>query len=262
MAETTTAAGRDPPPATATTVDDSSDEPFMVRDRPRIQRLLRCLQAQRALIDARIGGGEQRFPTAILDLDGDGHLLLDTSAQAACNRAAEQAGVLLCFAQLDNVLVRFRAGPLQQAQAGRHAAFRAALPSEVLHLQRRQMYRLETPLGAAPHLLLPSAAEASQALALRVLDLSGGGLSVALPAAGHVLALQQRCEAVLRMPDGPDLQVALVVCNARTLTLANGLQVERVGLRFAHLPRGGDAIIQRYIFRIDRQRSARRNGEA
>ena len=36
---------------------------------------------------------------------------------------------------------------------------------------------------------------------------------------------------------------------------------EDAAMRFDILPRGADSAIQRYIFRIDRQRKARRNGE-
>ena len=39
------------------------------------------------------------------------------------------------------------------------------------------------------------------------------------------------------------------------------LAEHEVGLRFEDLPRGADALIQRYIFRIDRERKARQNGD-
>ena len=58
-----------------------------------------------------------------------------------------------------------------------------------------------------------------------------------------------------------DLQIELVVCNLLPQRQPNGIEVKRVGMRFDSLPRGGDSAIQRYIFRIDRQRKARRNGE-
>ena len=63
------------------------------------------------------------------------------------------------------------------------------------------------------------------------------------------------------MPDTTPIQVTLVVCSQIPRKQANGVEQQRVGLRFEDLPRGADAAIQRYIFRIDRERKARLNGE-
>jgi len=101
----------------------------------------------------------------------------------------------------------------------------------------------------------------AEALSMRVVDISGGGLAVTVPSDCAVFSLQKRYNAVLSMPDGPDLQISLVVCNMLPQRQPNGIEVKRIGMRFDDLPRGGDSAIQRYIFRIDRQRKARQNGE-
>ena len=251
-------AAQDPPSAH----DDSADERFLVRNPLQIRQLLRQLIDQRSLINAHIGGRDQSFPTAVLELDEDlDQLLLDGSPQEASNRAAEAAGHLLCFAQLDRVLVRFRVDHIERLDNGRHVAFRTTLPDEMVHLQRREMYRLETPITDSPQLVLPAVDGRPERLAMRVVDISGGGLAVTLPAEYAVFGLQKRYDAELSLPDGPDLQVSLIACNERMQKLPNGSEVTRVGLRFDRLPRGADSAIQRYIFRIDRQRSARKNGE-
>lgn len=242
--------------------EDVADERFLVRNPLQVRQLLRSLIDQRAMINAHIGGRDQGFPTAVLDLDEDEDvMLLDGSPVEAANRAAEAEGHLLCFAQLEKVMVRFRVDNLQRVDNGPHVAFRASLPEEVMHLQRREMYRLETPITDSPHLLLPMADGRGEALSMRVVDISGGGLAVNIPADIHVFGMQRRYEAELSIPEGPDLQVSLIACNERQLKLPNGMEATRIGLRFDRLPRGGDSAIQRYIFRIDRQRSARRNGE-
>ena len=242
--------------------EDGADERFLVRNPLQIRQLMRSLIEQRALINAHIGGRDQSFPTAVLELDEDeDQLLLDGSPVESANRAAEADGQLLCFAQLEKVMVRFRVDGLQRVGNGPHVAFRTSLPGEVVHLQRREMYRLETPITDSPHLLLPAAEGRREALSMRVVDISGGGLAVNIPADLHLFGMQKRYEAELSLPEGPDLQVSLIACNEREMKLPNGSECTRIGLRFDRLPRGGDSAIQRYIFRIDRQRSARRNGE-
>lgn len=241
---------------------DAADERFLVRNPRQLRQLLRSLIDQRSLINAHIDGRDRSFPTALLDLDEDDDvLLLDGSPQEAANRAAEQADHLLCFAQLERVLVRFRLQGLQRIDNEGHVAFRAALPEELVHLQRRELYRLETPITDSPQLLLPAGEARAEALSMRVVDISGGGLAVTIPSDSALFSLQKRYPAQLSMPDGPDLQIELVVCNLLPQRLPNGTEVKRVGMRFETLPRGADSAIQRYIFRVDRQRKARKNGE-
>lgn len=242
--------------------EGADDERFLVRNPLQIRQLIRQLIEQRSLINAHVGGRDQHFPTAVLELDEDEDVLvLDGSPLEAANRAAELAGDLLCFAQLERVMVRFRVDGLQRVGNGPHVAFRANLPDEMVHLQRREMYRLETPITDSPHLLLPATDRNQDPLSLRVVDISGGGLAVNVPLESPLFALQRSYEAELSLPEGPSLQVSLIACNMRDQRLPNGTEVKRIGLRFAQMPRGADSAIQRYIFRIDRQRSARKNGE-
>ncbi|WP_305803899.1 flagellar brake protein [Stenotrophomonas sp. YIM B06876] len=243
--------------------DANIDEKYLVRNPRHIRQLLQSLIDQRSLINAHPGGGDRTFPTAVLELDPDeDFLLLDGSPLQAINQSAEQASHVLCFAQLERVLVRFRLERLQRVVAGNRTSFRAAFPEEFCHLQRRELYRLETPIADSPSCVLP-ARDGGEAVELRVVDISGGGLALLLPEGQTLLSLQQRyagCQ--LKLPEGPALPVTLIVCNMREQLMANGVHMQRIGLRFDALPRGGDAAIQRYIFRIDRQRNARKNGES
>ncbi len=242
--------------------DDGTDDRFLVRNPRQIRQLLQALIDQRSLINAHLGGRDQSFPTAILELDEDDDmLLLDGSPSEASNRAAEDAGYLLCFAQLDRVMVRFRVDHLERTGDHRHVGFRAPFPTELVHLQRRELYRLETPITDSPQLLFPRNEERSEPLHLRVVDISGGGLAVTVPADCNVFSLQKRYDARLDIPDSGTLDVSLIVCNQLAIKQANGVETKRIGMRFDGLPRGGDSAIQRYIFRIDRQRSARKNGD-
>ena len=84
-----------------------------------------------------------------------------------------------CLGQLDKVLVRFRLEGLARVTEDRHVAFRAALPGDICYLQRRELYRLETPIADSPQLLVYDPDGRQQDL--RVVDISGGGLAVTVP---------------------------------------------------------------------------------
>ena len=164
--------------------DDGTDDRYLVRNPRQIRQLLQALIDQRSLINAHLGGRDQSFPTAILELDEDEDM---AAAGRQSVRAGEPGGgrgrasaVLRAAGQGDGPVP---AGP---SGAGRrqtdHVAFRVAFPSELVHLQRRELYRLETPITDSPHVLFPVNEDRSEALSLRVVDISGGGLAVTVPA--------------------------------------------------------------------------------
>jgi c-di-GMP-binding flagellar brake protein YcgR len=237
------------------------DDRFLLTNPRQIRQLLQSLINQRSQISAHVEGRDQSFSTALLELDEDS-LLLDLSANEANNRIAEQAEYLLCFAQLDKVRLRFRIAGLERIDDDGTPGFRAPLPDSLYYLQRREHFRLETPVTESPMCVLRlDDASPPTELVLRVIDISGGGVAVALVPGQPVPEQHQSYPCcVLQLPDADAIKLTLQVCNMHPHKLANGQDTLRVGLHFADLPRGADAAIQRYIFRIERQRSARKSG--
>ncbi|HEY0335637.1 MAG TPA: flagellar brake protein [Stenotrophomonas sp.] len=258
---------RDPPLQPSEPAE--GDDRYLVRNARQVRALLRGLIEQRSLVSAHVGGRDQSFPSAVLEVDEDeGWLLLDGSPNESSNRAAAVASHLLCFAQLDRVRIRFRLDHVERIEHQGHVAFRAPLPASLYHQQRREHYRLETPITDAPTCVIhpdhpdhADEADASQPLRLRVIDISGGGMAVSLPVGAPLLDVGRTYRrGELLLPEHPAIPVALVVCSQARYTLPNGAESYRAGLRFEALPRGADEAIQRYIFRVDRQRSARKSG--
>ncbi|WDS36811.1 flagellar brake protein [Pseudoxanthomonas sp.] len=242
-----------------------ADDRYLVRNPRQVRRLLQDLIEQRSTITAHVAGRDQSFPTALLQADEDSDwILLDGSHNEASNRAAAQASHLLCFAQLNHVRLRFRVEEIERIDRDGQVAFRVPLPESLYYVQRREFYRLETPITESPicRLQIPGdPGEAPCELELRVVDISGGGMAIALAADMPQLALRQTYpDCILMLPDQPPIRLSLTVCSQLRQTTPSGADYTRVGLQFGALPRGADASIQRYIFRVDRQRSARKSG--
>lgn len=248
--------------AAAPQLDGEVDESCVVRDPREVRRLLQALVDQRVLVSAQIEGSGHAFPTTVLELgDGADWLLLDAGPNEAVNRIAGRSGQLWCSAQLERVGVRFHLARCEAVSHDGHPAFQAAFPATFQHLQRRQLYRLEAPLTDSPVCVLPGNEEGDTPLELRVLDISGGGLALALPMdQSRVVpnATYPGCE--LRLPGVAPIEVELNVRNMFTQTMANGTEVLRAGMRFGKLPRAAENKIQRYIFSVERKRSAQSRG--
>lgn len=240
------------------------DERYLLRNQRQIRGLLRQLRDQRAVVTMHVAGRDMAVPTAVLDVDEDDDcLILDGSHNDTSNRAIEDAKYLLCYAQLERVNVRFRLEKAQRIERDSHVAFRANLPDALYHMQRRESYRLETPITDSPVCTIrqDQAQGGDLHLQLRVTDISSGGLAVSLTAGMPLLELQRTYrDCTLQLPGAAPIALPLTVCSQHKQTLPNGSEGFRIGMQFSDLPRGADESIQRYIFRVDRQRNARKSG--
>lgn len=241
--------------------DLHADERYVVRDPREIRVLMQALIDQRATLSAHPDGREQSFPSAVLEC-GEAGLLLDGSPIAVLNRRAAEAAFLLCYAQVDKVQLRFRVERPQQQEEDGYVAFRAAMPEELFHLQRRELYRVATSLDDAPWCRVPDPG-GGEPKRFRVVDISAGGIALVLPALQDLFALEQRHHGcVLELSDGSQIRLTLVVRNLVPRQRPDGSEQLRVGLCFDELPRGADTAIQRHIFNIERRRNARKSGYA
>lgn len=243
----------------------TEDDKYLVRHPQQVRRLLQALIEQRSNITAHLAGRDRSFPTALLEAGQDQDwILLDGSHDEASNNAAEQASHLLCFAQLNHVGLRFRVERIERLDRGGRVAFRAPLPVNLYYLQRREFYRLETPITQSPTCKLPIPGDPDEEpckLEFRVLDISAGGMAIAMAVDMPLLALRRTyLDCVLTLPDQPPICLSLTVCSQLRQTMPGGTEYIRVGMQFGALPRGADTSIQRYIFRVDRQRSAIKRG--
>lgn len=239
-------------------------EKYLLHGHREIRQVLQGLIDGHALITAQVSPGHQSFLTALVSVpDDDGPLLIDASADALINDRVSAADKLVCMTQLDKIRIQFE---LQTPAATTHEgrpAFRAAMPAELLRLQRREFYRLQTPVTHSVTCQIPVAQPDGRSVMLeaRVIDISGGGVAVVVPPENLPFAPDTEfVDCRLTLPELGTLTVRLKVRNIFRLTNRNGIEMLRAGCEFVDLPRSADSAIQRYILKVERDRSARERG--
>lgn len=246
------------PPALPAGVEDL--QRYEKREREDVRRVLKALAAARALVSAHAVPGELPCPTAVLEVGDDDTVLIDGHAHEALNRRLLQAHHVVCVSQLDRVRIQFRLQRLRAERIDGRPAFAAPLPGAVLELQRREAYRLAIPALQPVHCRLP-ADDAGESRLLRVLDLSAGGLAFCCDAEETGFAPRRELGVcTLELPDAAPLHAALTVAHAGIVRARSGQREQRVGCRFGPLPATAERAIQRYIFAVERLRSARERG--
>lgn len=238
---------------------------YLLRDAREIHAILRNLIAARALVSARLVPGNESVLSTLVEVDETGtELLLDGSADPQQNERIARAETLDCVTQLDRVRIEFLLHGQRFVMDDGMPGFRVPLPTELLRLQRRDFYRLQTPVThpVSCAVRLPQADGSEREAELRILDISGGGVAIAVPPTG--VRFEQGTEfdhCTLKLPDVAPMSARLVVRNLFRITTRNGIEMLRAGCEFLELPRGAEDAIQRYILRVERERSARERGQ-
>lgn len=241
-------------------LDDEEQSRFSLREPREIAQVLRGLLEARSLISGRLVPGGYACPTALLAVSDDGILVLDGHRDEAMNLRIAAASRIVCTAQLDLVPIRFRlSAPLRIIHED-YVAFTTQWPEALLRLQRRETYRLQasSTVPATVHVGEAGRPPDPAAPGMRVLDISGGGIALAVPDSAHARfqPLARLAPCLLRLGDAQPLPVSLEVTYTRRHEI-RGVAHWRAGCRFLDMPRAVEQQVMQYIFQVDRQRNAR-----
>jgi len=235
--------------------DQSEYAQYLLHSPQEIVQVLRGVMKSTELVTAYFDHGQQFFLTSIVSVQAGGDaLFLDYGVDAETNRRALQAARLVFVTSQERVKVQFSAGPLQEVEFNGRPAFRTHLPTALLKLQRREYYRLVTPIRSPLVCVVPLREGRVEAM---VTDLSVGGVGLGGLPPGTALEVGSRLPGCrIALPEEGTILTAIEVRSVQDVTLRSGARVKRVGCRFVDIPASQQAMIQRYIIRIDRERLA------
>ena len=237
---------------------------YLLSNRLEILLNLRALAKQRTMITTYLDDGSNFFLSSIVTVDEEnGLIFLDASNHPASNQLVAKAKQLTLSAILDRVKIQIRLPVFNTTFLEGKLAFSAPLPSNILRLQRREFFRLETPRVHPVRCKL--AAKHQDGLVvfdLPLFDLSGGGLSLI----GKVEDAEKFSlgdifkDCRLEIPSESVLSVNLRIQEILKTELPNGDHQLRLGCEFVSLPGTRLTLIERYITRLERERKAKESG--
>ncbi len=227
---------------------------YLVYSRQEIAQILRELIQHNELVTAYFNQGKEFFLTSLLAVDPEGSVTLDCGTDAETNRRALISGKIILVSSQNRIKIQFSTPALELISVGGRPAFRAPLPSSVLKLQRREYYRLVAPIRAPLLCVVPQLAGGFEAM---VADISVGGVGISgFPNEVALEIGQVFADCQIALPEHGTVVSTLEVRNLQHITLRSGLSVVRAGCGFVGIPAPHQAMIQRYIIRIDRERRA------
>lgn len=244
--------------------DDGLDlSPFKVNSRREIIALMRALCEQRQLVQMLVGGYSQANATSILHVDDDhGAIILDAPADTGMTRHALESENTSFETVLERIRILFFASEITECEHDGLPALRIPLPTSMIRLQRREFYRVATPLTAPLRCTIQIVdGETVQPVTLTLLNVGGGGITILDDK--HQLdntigRIYRDCQIYL--PGSTVVTTALEIRNSFDIQIDSVRHSRRLGCLFHDLPKSMLAVIQRYITSLEREQNARKNG--
>ena len=238
---------------------------YEVGSRREIVSLLRGIRDKNQLIRMLIQGDSDVCVTSILDVDPDSDsVILDCSINKEQNARIVGASQIAFETTLDKIRILFGTAKVEDTVFENGPALRMALPESLIRLQRREYYRMSTPVSNPVRAVIPMPAELGGGTHVFPLaDISCGGIAILDNklllgnTIGHVYP-----DVRIDLPDSGTVTTSLQIRNTLDMTLLNSKTNRRLGCEFVDISRGNLAAVQRYITRLERERNARIAGLA
>ena len=240
-----------------------NQSPYQVESRREILALLKGFKEKNQLISMMINGGSEVFITSVLHVDDTNNvLIIDSAPDNQANQRIIEATSVFFDGLLDRISIQFSSSRVQRIQYENRPALQMPIPANLIRLQRRENYRINTPLSKPVKCHVPiSVDDVNQEYKFSLVDISCGG--IALLDDQHILELtvgKNYSNCVIDLPGVEAIELGLQIRNGQELTLLNGKTTRRVGCAFYSLSSRDLTSVQRYIMKLERERNAKLTG--
>lgn len=245
----------------ASPLPEDEDDPHAVTSPLEILSILRAIEKNQTLIRVHATRPNSTIVTTLLELrPEDQTIVLDNAPQDGINQRLIAADGVVCEASLDSVNIRFHIAQIHNCTHDNRPALYGSIPTQLSRIQRRDAYRISTPI-ASP--VLCQLTHNDKALTLTLDDISTSGLGafdddqVLDLSPGH---LYQNCS--VNLPGVGDITVGLRVAYSEQRTTMNGKIRQRIGFSFENPSRAVEMTVQRYVSKLERDLIAKKKGFA
>lgn len=233
---------------------------YLIYSRLEIAAILGTLGKAGSMVTAYFGGGKDFILTSIVAVKPEQNtVFLDYGADAAANQRARQANKITFIVVHKRIQIQFVAESLRQARFGGRDVFSMAMPATLLRLQRREYFRITTPLTRPlVCIIAPQIAQVHAPAEVTIVDISCGGIAVIDPCVPDDIdtgTCFRGCRILL--PELGKVTTDIVVRSAFEVTLTSGAKHKRAGCEFVDMRERDRSLIQRYISRLEREHKDR-----
>lgn len=236
-------------------LDDKNEGRFLLNSEADIRALLKKLQKKRSHVTGHFDNSHHIFSTCLLDVGKNAAILDDVSDEAVRQR------ILACsrlhFSSIcDSVPVSFFSSQIERCIFEGAAAFSIPIPSAARWPQRRELFRVPTPIGKPA--LCEIGLNNGEIVRNPLSDISVGGIGMLTQTSSPMLEHGDQFGCCrIDLPGFGELTSDIRICNSADVILRNGNPVRRYGCQFIDLPLHKQSLLQRYVIKLELAMRAR-----
>lgn len=231
--------------------------PYRLTSAVEVGFVLRTLAQRGDFISIFFNNGHDLLLTRVLDVDVKARtFVFDLSGHAQSNAALTKADKAVFVATPDGVKVQFSTAGIKQVDFEGRPAFNAPFPQDLIKLQRRDFFRLSSPISSPYCCRLVM--NDGELLRLDVHDISLGGVGVWFSEAqvGKIEIGLKFSQAEFDFGPGGIMRINVEIRNRRAVVNRQGQTQYVIGMCFMGLSRTQEASLQRLISQLERERKA------
>lgn len=234
------------------------EEQYIVHNLKEIIQILTDLSKNKSMLKVSFNHGADECLTTIIAVDAKNHVVhLDIGLDDAFNGRL-LANHHVIFSKDDGVRIKWISVHISAVTLQDGKAIKIALPQRLLRLQRREFFRLATPIVNPVPCQIPIIDEtnpdAERILDLTLADISLGGIATVAPdPLDPIFALGasfDKCK--INFPDVGVTSLTLQVRNITSIFAKDGTAKHRIGFQFIEPSRGNEGLINRYTYNLER----------
>lgn len=239
--------------------------PYRIHSRREIIALLRAIGERNQLVSLLINGGSEAVVTSILHVDDVNNVVVvDSAPSKLLNERIVSSDKVSFETVLDHIRILFSTDRVHPCTYDNLSALRFALPHSVIRLQRREFYRVATPVANPVRCVIPVPDGTNGTvtpITTALQNISAGGIAIVdeKKILDYTIGRVYK-DCRIDLPGGTPIVATLQIRNSHDLTFASGRTVRRLGCMFIDLPKPLLAAVQRYITKLEREQNARATG--
>lgn len=228
---------------------------FAIQNPRQIISHLSLMVKNKCLLSARFGANNESYITALLGINEKNNtLILDYGPKEDLNQHILNAGKISFDADYTGIKVSFTGTGLKKITHKGEPAFSMPIPKSLFWMQRREYFRVKSPLSKSSYCQL--VIEGKKPVNLKLYDISLTGFAM-LNVSKEVSELMipgatiTQCKLVLS--DAGEGPISFEVCAKYIINPDKLQKIQKIGCRFVKLSRSVEEIIQRYMQQIQRE---------
>lgn len=233
----------------------SDTSSFSIQNSKQIISHLSLLVKNKCLLSARFGANNESYITTLLDINEKNNVVvLDYGPKEDLNQHILNASKITFDTEYRGIKVSFTGAALKKITYKGESAFSMPIPKSLYWMQRREYYRVKSPLTKPSYCQL--IIEDRKPVNLRLYDISLTGFSMLnvskeiseLLTPGTTLT---QCKLILS--EAGEGMISFEICNKYIINPDKLQKIQKIGCKFIKITRSVEEIIQRYMHQIQRE---------